>query len=269
MNPHQEANRRRWDELVPIHAASAFYDVVAFKSGRCTLRSIELAELGDVAGKSLLHLQCHFGLDTLSWARRGARVTGVDYSEVAIAQASALAAENGVEATFVCSRVEDLPTVLHGKFDIVFTSYGVLCWLPELKPWANTIAHCLKPGGVFYMVEIHPFVDVLDDSAGVTELSIRYPYFHHAEPLAWDAVGTYADRSATVVNKISHVWSHGLGEIVSALLDEGLRLEYLHEWPECIVQRFPFMIRDADGWWRFPARMPVLPQMFSLRAKNG
>jgi SAM-dependent methyltransferase len=267
MNPHQEANRRRWEELVPIHAGSAFYDVARFKAGRSTLKPIETRELGEVAGQTLLHLQCHFGLDTLSWARRGARVTGVDFSAAAIAQAVALAAETALPAKFICSSVEDLPNVLSERYDIVFTSYGAVCWLPDLRPWAHTIAQALKPGGVFYMAEIHPFADVYDDSAKVTAMNVAFSYFSQREPISWEVPGSYADRSAVVENKMSHVWSHSLGDIVTVLLEADLHLEFLHEFQECVYQRFPFMSQDADGMWRLPDSLPSLPMMFSLKAR--
>jgi SAM-dependent methyltransferase len=269
MNPHQEANGRRWDELVPIHAGSAFYDVAGFKAGRLTLLSIERGELGDVRGKSLLHLQCHFGLDTLSWARLGARVTGIDFSEAAIAQARVLTAEVGIDANFICSRVEEATNVLTDLFDIVFTSYGVLCWLPDLRPWARTIAYFLKPGGVFYIVDNHPFADVFDDNARATDLRVAFSYFHQEEPIPWEAMGTYADRSAVVQNKTSSVWSHSLSDIVTVLLDAGLTLEFLHEFPQCQYQRYPFMTQDADGWWRLPSSLPALPMLFSLKARRS
>ena len=126
----------------------------------------------------------------------------------------------------------------------------------------------LKPGGVFYMVEMHPFADVFDDSANVTDLRVAFSYFHQEEPLAWQAVGTYADRNAVVQNKTAHVWSHSLGDIVTALLDAGLQLEFLHEFPQCNFQRYPFMTQDADGWWRLPPTMPALPLLFSLKARR-
>ena len=159
-----EANRKLWDKLTPIHVASAFYDVEGFKRGRCTLAAVEREEVGDVAGKSLLHLQCHFGLDTLSWARLGAEVTGVDFSGKAIAQARALVAALGIRAEFVCCELGELPGRLRGGFDIVFTSGGVLPWLPDLRSWAKTIVGLLKLGGVFYIREFHPFAGVMDDA---------------------------------------------------------------------------------------------------------
>ena len=265
MDDWQRANQQRWDELTPHHAASAYYDVAGFKAGRCTLRSIEVAELGDLTGRSLLHLQCHFGLDTLSWARRGARVTGVDFSEEAIKLARELAAEVSLAATFLASRVQDLPDVLCGQFDIVFTSYGVLCWLPDLVPWGRVVAHFLRPGGTFYMVEQHPFADVFDDS-GSAELRAVYSYFHSAEPAACDTQGTYADRTATIRQRRSYQWTHPLSDVLSALLGAGLRLEFLHEFAQLSFAKLPAMRQDADGWYRLPPDRPALPLLYSLKA---
>jgi 2-polyprenyl-3-methyl-5-hydroxy-6-metoxy-1,4-benzoquinol methylase len=268
MDGHEEVNRRRWDELVPIHARSAFYDVAAFRAGGCTLRPLEIEELGDVAGKSLLHLQCHFGLDTLSWARRGARVTGVDFSPAAVEEARALAAAAQLPAQFLCTRVQDLPEVHTDTYDIVFTSYGVLCWLPDLRPWARTIAAALRPGGIFYMAEMHPFADVFDDRPGVEGFRLAYPYFPPPEPLAEEVQGSYADRSAAVQNKRSYLWVHPLGEVLTVLLQAGLRLELVHEFPYCIYPRFPWMTRGADGWYRLPPPDDSLPLMFSVKASR-
>ena len=172
MDYYMRSNLEHWNKLTPIHERSKFYDVESFKSGKSTLKSIELEELGDVSGRSLLHLQCHFGLDTMSWARLGARVTGVDFSDRAISLAQELSKELGIEADFVCSDVYDLRSILDKQFDIVFTSYGILCWLPDLRRWAEVIAHFLRPGGTFYMVEGHPFVDVFDHLENATELKI-------------------------------------------------------------------------------------------------
>ena len=157
MDEYTQANRRHWDEIVPIHAGSEFYDVGSFKAGKSKLKPVELEELGDVRGKTMLHLQCHFGLDTLSWAREGAIVTGADFSGQAIETARALAAETGVEARFVVSDLYALPENLEGQFDIVFTSYGAIYWLPDIRRWAQIAAHFVRPGGTFYIVEFHPF----------------------------------------------------------------------------------------------------------------
>ena len=157
-----EANRAHWAEVTPIHVQSAFYDVPAVKAGKGSLQRIEVDELGVVKGKTLLHLMCHFGLDTLSWARAGAVVTGVDFSTEALAVARGLAEELGIPARFIEANVYELPSVLDEQFDVVFTSYGILCWLPDLDSWAKVIARSLRPGGTFYIVEMHPTSDLLE-----------------------------------------------------------------------------------------------------------
>src|SRR5918992_1340625 len=161
------ANRALWDEWTEIHVGSDFYDVAGFKAGRINPRDYEIDEVGDVLGKKLLHLQCHFGIDTLSWARLGAIPTGVDYSERAVALARSVAGELGLDARFVLSNVYDLPGVLDERFEVVYTSRGVIGWLPDLDRWAQVIAHLLEPGGIFYMTEGHPILWTLDDDAGV------------------------------------------------------------------------------------------------------
>ncbi|MGH8056587.1 MAG: class I SAM-dependent methyltransferase [Candidatus Entotheonellia bacterium] len=183
MDPYLAANQALWDIWTPYHVTSPFYNVAGFKAGRDSLDPITLAGPGDVRGKSLLHLQCHFGLDTLSWARRGATVTGVDFSEEAITTARALATELHLHATFLQSNLYDLPQHLTGHFDVVFTSYGVLGWLPELEGWAQVIAHFLKPGGIFYIVEAHPFALLFDERRDIAELRLRESYFRGPEPL--------------------------------------------------------------------------------------
>lgn len=266
MDEHLETNRRRWDELAPLHVRSDFYDVPGFLAGASSLRPIEVDELGDVAGRSLLHLQCHIGLDTLSWARRGARVTGVDFSEASLAEARVLAARAGLEAKFVCASVEALPDVLSGRFDVVFTSYGVLCWIADLGRWGRTVAHFLKPGGVFYIVESHPFAEVFDDGPKAKGLAVAYPYFSDGRAVVCQARGSYADREAAVVNNLSYQWGHTLGEIHDAVAGAGLRVEYLHEFPVSFYPKLPGMTRGEDGWWRLPGAGARLPLLFSLKA---
>jgi SAM-dependent methyltransferase len=259
------ANRHHWDEVTPIHERSEFYDVAGFKAGRNTLKSIEVEEVGDVNGKSLLHLQCHFGMDTMSWARLGARVVGVDFSEEAIALARSLSAELGIDAAFICSNIYALPEVLADKFDIVFTSYGVLPWLPDVNKWAEVIAHFLKPGGTFYIVEGHPFTVVFDNESDTKELRVSYPYFHSAQPARWDADGTYADKSAMVTHP-TYEWTHSLGDIINALIAAGLKIEFLHEFPFGCYAHFPFMVQGDDGWWRLKDGDGTIPLLFSLKA---
>ena len=269
MNEHTAANRRHWDEVAALHAASEFYDLAGFKAGESKLKPVERDELGDVRGKSLLHLQCHFGLDTLSWAREGALVTGVDFSEPAIETAQALAAACGIKARFVLSDVYALPEQLGGHFDIVYTSYGVLFWLPDVRPWAQVVAHFLKPGGTFYIVEFHPFAGIFDHEPEQTDLRVRYPYFRTEEPLRFEEDGTYADRDAKIVHRLTYSWLHPLGDIVTALIDAGLRIEFLHEFPFMTEQMLPCMEATADGAWRLTKHDGSVPLLYSIKATKA
>lgn len=265
MDRFNEANRALWNVWTEQHKDSEFYAMAAFKEGRSTLRPIEVAELGHVAGKSLLHLQCHFGLDTLSWARQGAIATGVDLSDESIALARSLSAETGIPATFVCSDVLSLPTRLTGQFDIVFTSYGVLHWLRDLDRWAEVIVHFLKPGGIFYIVEDHPFMRVFD--AATSPLKVDNPYFFEPDPFHMQMRGSYA-AAATEESPLLdlYMWDHSLGEIVTALVGAGLHLDFLHEFPFHLRAKFPDMVQGEDGMWRLTREHNMVPLLFSLQA---
>lgn len=259
-----EANQAQWDERTPIHVASRFYDVDGFKAGHSTLRAIELEELGAVEGKRLLHLQCHFGMDTLSWARRGAKATGADFSGEAISAARGLAEELGLDAEFVCSDIYDLPKNLQGRFDVVFTSYGVLVWLPELMRWADVIAHFLDNGGVFYIADTHPLGGVLVEEDGKLVASDSY---FDTGAIAVPGGQDYAEPGAALENDTSYQWQHSLSDVINALTAAGLHIEFLHEFPFCSWQRLPSMVRGDDGWWRLPDR-DDLPFLFSLLARK-
>ncbi len=263
MKQYIDANRDHWNETTPIHVSSKFYNVEGFKAGTSTLKSTELAEVGDVAGKTLLHLQCHFGLDTLSWARLGAKVTGVDFSEKAIDQARSLSQELNIRAEFVCCDVYDLPQRTNRMYDIVFTSYGVLCWLPDLKRWAEIIARSLKPGGFFYIVESHPLMSVFDNSRSATGLKVAYSYFGTPEPTRWDPEGDYAEKEASVRNP-SYEWTHSMQEIVCSLIDAGLRIDFLHESPVLFYWWAPFTEMNDRGEWH--VKGDPVPLVFSLKA---
>ena len=257
-----DLNRALWDERVPIHVDSAFYDVAGFLAGGSALRPFELDEVGDVEGRTLVHTQCHFGLDTLSWARRGARVTGLDFSAPAIAAARKVAADAGIEAEFVESDVYAAPEALGGRrFDLVYTGLGAVNWLPDIERWARVMAALVAPGGRFYLAEFHPFTALFADD----DLTVAHPYFH-TEPMEWDEPGTYADPSAPTVHNRSMEWNHGLGAIVSALVSAGLRIEFLHEHDYTLFARWPFVEDRGGGHLRLPAGMPSLPLMFSLLA---
>jgi SAM-dependent methyltransferase len=266
MDDYIETNRRHWDEVVPIHERSDFYRVQDFKHGAVLLDPLEQREVGDVTGKSLLHLQCHFGLDTLSWARLGAEVTGIDFAPTAIETARRLSGETGVVARFIESDIYSTPDELDEQFDIVFTSYGAIIWLPDIERWAQIAAQYVKPGGFFYMAEFHPFAHAFANDPDVMALRLVHPYFEHREPLTFEEQGTYADLTATLKHTTSHEWAHPLGSIVTALANAGLHVEFVHEFPFCLYQMFPFMTRSADGYWRLPEHGESLPLTFSIKA---
>lgn len=255
------ANRELWDAWTEINAQSDFYDLDAFRAGTSSLNPVELEELGEVRGQKLLHLQCHFGLDSLSWARLGAEVTGVDLSPAAIKLARSLSEDLEVPARFVTSDVYDLPNRLDGEFDIVFTSYGVIDWLQDLSAWARIITSFLRPGGVFYMVEFHPVALTLGDNGQAFQDS----YFPSKKPIRTVESGSYADPEAELT-KVSYAWSHSLGEVVTAVASAGLRLEYLHEFPYSPYDCFEFTTEVEPGKATVPAFEGRLPMLFSIKA---
>jgi SAM-dependent methyltransferase len=266
MEKYLQANRKVWDQWTVEHENSPFYDVASFKAGRDRLRSIELSELGNVAGKSILHLQCHFGLDTLAWARRGAIATGVDFSRTSIVLARSLSEELTIPAEFICSDIYHLPERLSGEFDIVFTSYGVLHWLQDLQPWGQMIGRFLKPNGIFYIVEDHPAFRMFTTEGG-TKIKLANPYFFAEIPDRVEATGSYATENQG--EKASfYIWNHGIGDVLNALIDAGLTIEFLHEFPYAARAKFPFMEQGSDGWWHLPAKYPQIPFLFSLRARK-
>ena len=260
-----EANRANWDERVPIHATGEFYDVASFKSGKERLRPFEISEVGDVTGKDLVHLQCHFGIDTLSWARRGARVVGLDFSAPAIEEARRLTVELGLDASFVQADVYDAVGALGGRdFDVVYTGLGALNWLPDIRRWAGMVAELVRPGGFLYLSEFHPFSFVFGDD----DLTVVYDYFHNEDPQVWDEPGTYADLRAETVHNRTYEWNHALGDVVSAAIDAGLILEFLHEHDYTLFPRWPFLEKSGFDTYRLPDGMPKLPLMYSLRARK-
>lgn len=263
MDEFSRSNRNLWNEWAHVNAASDLYRLEEFKAGEIKLSDLERGEVGDVDGKSLLHLQCHFGMDTLSWARLGAQVTGVDFSDHAIAMADRLAKEMNIPARFVCSDIYALDEVLQEQFDIVFTSYGVLGWLSDIPRWAKIAADRVKPDGFFYIAEFHPFAMVLDDEA--SSYRLRYPYFEK-EVMAFDVQGSYADRNAKVATKVEYGWNHTLGEIVTSLVDAGLTIEFLHEFPFSVYEQLPYLKPDGMGLWQQADQPAMMPLMFSLKA---
>src|SRR5919112_6305 len=236
-----EANRASWDERVPIHVSGEFYDVAAFREGQERLQPFEIDEVGDVTGKELLHLQCHFGIDTLSWARRGARVTGLDFS------APAVDATGGL------------------TFDIVYTGRGAIIWLPDIGRWAKVVADLLKPGGFLYLTEFHPFTEVFGDE----DLSLEYDYFQDENPRVWEEPGTYADFDAETSHNVTYEWNHTLGDVVSAVSAAGLNVELLHEYDYTMFPRWPILEKSGFDTYRLPEGTPRIPLMYSLRARKA
>ena len=265
------ANKRLWDTWTKIHAEGDFYDLAAFREGGVRLRPYELELIGPVEGRSLLHLQCHFGIDTLSFARLGARVTGADLSPAAVELAGSLAVDLGFpDARFVQSNLYDLPSHLAGEFDIVYTSRGVLGWLPDIRAWARVVSHFLAPGGTFFISEIHPVAQAFEmEGVAAGELRLTYPYWEHADPITSAVTGSSADPTADVgEGVVEHGWGHGLGEIVTALIEAGLRIETLVEHP-FLAWKTDFLVEHppgSDDWRLPPGSAGELPLMFSLRA---
>jgi SAM-dependent methyltransferase len=266
LDKYRSANRASWDEMVPIHVRSEFYDVDGFRAGESSLKRIDVEEVGDVRGKSLLHLQCHFGLDTLSWARLGATVTGIDFSGKAVEAARALGRETGIPGRFIECELYDAPAVVDERFDIVYTGLGALCWLPDIHRWAAVVAHFLKPGGTFYIREAHPVLWSLDEAGTKGALEITQPYFEVVQPMRFDDGSDYADPEASLENRVTYEWNHGLGEIVTSLIEAGLRIELVREHRECDWRHMPQMVKGADGFWRLPEKPERLPLMYSIRA---
>ena len=265
MSDHEESfalNRALWNARTVHHVGSKFYDVEAFLAGKNSLSAKELDLVGDVAGKSVLHLQCHFGQDTLSLARMGANVTGLDLADVAIAEARKLALRAGLNADFIEANVLEYQPALKERFDIVFTSYGVLGWLPELGRWAENIARYLKPGGKLVLVEFHPAVWMFNNA--FTE--VAYSYFNR-EVIEETEMATYADGTAEI-NLKSHGWNHAIGETMTALLDAGLRIERFEELDGSPHDCFQKTVKGADGLYRIAGLEGKLPMVYAVVASR-
>lgn len=254
-------NKFLWNQKTEYHYSSDFYDVAGFLQGRSSLNEIELALLGDVSGKSILHLQCHFGQDTLSLARMGAQVTGADLSEAAIAKAKELNDKLQLGGEFVCSDLYALPDVLHSKFDVVFTSYGTIGWLPDIERWASVVANYLKPGGHFVFVDFHPVMWMFSNDFS----NVQYSYFH-GDPIVESLEGTYADKDAPI--KATEVgWNHGLAEVMSALKSAGLDIRTFQEYDYSPYNCFSNMVEAAPGKYFIVGMEKKLPMVYSLVAQ--
>ena len=265
----QDANRRWWDSAVPVHLASAFYDVEGWLAEGRGPKAREAAVLGDVSGLDLVHLQCHFGKDTLAWARAGARVSGLDFSQAAIDAARELARRAGLtdRADFVCAPVAEAGTALGGRtYDIVYVSLGALCWLPSIDEWAAQVAGLLRPGGRLYLHEVHPVSMALADD----DLTLVYSYFEETSPYRDAEAGSYADPTATeaMPGDETFGWNHGMGEIIGALVARGLRIDRLDEHDWTSFPRYPWLIEVAEEEFVIPEGHLRVPLSFTLVASR-
>lgn len=262
MQEYFNTNRKLWDAKVEYHEASNMYDIEGFLKGRNMLNDIELEALGDVKGKKMLHLQCHFGQDSMCWARMGAQVTGVDLSPKSLALARKLNSQLGLDVQFVESNVLELKDHLEGQFDIVFTSYGTYGWLPDLEQWASVIHHFLKPGGIFYIADFHPVLYLYD----FPTKSLQYNYFNNGKPYEEISEGTYADIDAPIRQK-EYFWNHSLSEVINPFLGLGMQILEFKEYPYSPYDCFENMTAIEKGKYAFEAGIS-LPHIFSLKIKK-
>jgi SAM-dependent methyltransferase len=262
------ANLANWNDRVPIHAGPDGYGIEAFvrEPARVTdVVDFDRRYLGDVRGRTLLHMQCHIGTDTLSWAKLGAKVTGIDFSSPALSVARDMAARLGLDARFVESELYASPTVLGDRFDIVYTGVGAINWLPDIARWAEVVAGFTRPGGTFYMREAHPILWALDDERDDDELVVSFPYFETADPVTWDEETTYHG-SGVLEHTTTHSWNHGIGEILTAILDAGFRIDLFeeHRFVEWLAVRH--MVEDEGRFVLPDQQRDRVPLMYSLRA---
>ncbi|CAN5808271.1 class I SAM-dependent methyltransferase [soil metagenome] len=256
-------NKVSWNSKTDYHVASEFYDMENFLKGKSSLNEIELELLGNVSGKSVLHLQCHFGQDTISLGRLGAKPTGVDLSDKAISKAREIASETKVDAEFICCDVYDLPGHLNKKFDIVFTSYGTIGWLPDLDKWAAIIAEFLKPGGKFIFVEFHPVIWMFDDDFE----KVQYKYAK-SEPIVEKVTGTYADRSAPITTETVN-WNHSISEVINSLIKQGLQIKLLDEYDYSPYNCFNKTEEFEPGKFRIKHFGNKIPMVYAVVAVKG
>jgi SAM-dependent methyltransferase len=267
-----KCNRESWDQRTPLHLSSRMYrrDIETLRTGGIALLPPTDRELPDVAGKRVLHLQCHIGTDTLSLARLGAEVTGLDFSPASVAAARSLSEELGIEARFVEGDAQRADEALAGeRFDVVFASYGVFCWIPDLQAWMRSAYRLLRSGGVLYVADGHPFLDVFEDDASEPRgIDIRYSYFDQG-PMRFGPGPSYADEGRGQDVGATVEYPYTLGSLVTGVSEAGFRVEYLHEYPLCFFHRFSCMEETAEGQWSFPPPLEgKLPGVFSLRASR-
>lgn len=255
-----EINRKLWNDKVGIHVDSEFYDQQSFIAGKSSLKRPELELLGDITGKKILHLQCHFGQDTMSLSRMGGHATGIDFSEKAIEIANETAKSLGLDTSFVCCDVYNTPAFIDQQFDIVFTSYGTIGWLPDLQKWADVIHKMLKPGGKLIFVEFHPFVFTLDEEFNF----VKYFYFNKEEIIETEE-GTYAEKNAHISNK-SISWNHPISEVLQNLIDAGLTISRFEEYDYSPYACFSKLVIQGEDEYRVEGLEGKLPMVYAIVA---
>ncbi|MEO0493269.1 MAG: class I SAM-dependent methyltransferase [Actinomycetota bacterium] len=268
IDEHRAANLANWNERVAGHTAADGYGIAALVADPDHVSDVVAFDrdvFGDVTGKTLLHSQCHIGTDTVSWAKLGATVTGLDFSPTALDAARSLAERVGVDATFVETELYDAPTHIDEQFDCVYTSVGAINWLPDIAEWGRIMADFVAPGGSFYIRDGHPMLGTLDDERNDHALVVEYPYFTTDEPLRWESDESYTG-SAKLEHTVNYEWNHSIAEVVMALIDAGLVLDELRELTHLDWQFFPFMEAEGERWYLPEERRLHLPLQFSIRA---
>jgi SAM-dependent methyltransferase len=270
MSDYRAVNRANWDDRAQAHAASPGYSVARFRTDPAHLSKVvlfDLPRLGDIAGLRVVHLQCHIGTDTLSLARLGATVTGLDFSPRSLEQARSLAERAGPPVEYVESDVYHAAEALGGGFDLVYTGIGALCWLPDIKRWAQTVAALLRPGGRLFIREGHPLLWALDYERDDDLIALEVPYFEQVEPQVWDEGGTYVDTDVEFTHNVTHEWNHGLGEIVTAILEAGMTITGLVEHQSVPWEALRGKMTQLDtGEWQLSDRPERLPHSYTLQA---
>jgi SAM-dependent methyltransferase len=271
VDDYRTVNRASWDERAPAHAASpgyVFQEMIADPELLSRVVRFDAPRLGDVTGVRGVHLQCHIGTDTISLARLGARMTGLDFSAASLAEARRLSEATGANVDFVEADVYDAVEALHGEtFDLVFTGVGALCWLPDIRRWAQVVADLLRPGGRLFLREGHPMLWALADPRDDGLLVVEHPYFERPDPTVWDEGGTYVETDVTFTHNVTHEWNHGIGETVTALLDVGLQLTMLEEHDSVPWDALPGqMARTGQDEWQLADRPWRLAHSYTLQA---
>ena len=271
MDEYQKVNLANWEERVDGHMAPDGYGVDELVNTPEALTAVvrhDAEKIGNVSGLSLLHSQCHIGTDTLSWAKLGATVTGIDFSPKAIAAARSIAERMGIDATFIETAVSDAPQHLEDTFDIVYTSVGAICWMPDIDEWARVMASFVKPGGRFWIRDSHPALMALDDGRDDDQLIVKFPYFHQHKPINFPDTESYAG-SATLENTDSYSWAHSIADVITALINAGLVLEQFEEYQHLDWQFLSFMEKTDDDTWVLPQDVrDNVPMQFSILASK-